>query len=709
MLVDITRPIRKRPPRPIANQSINPAANPTPATNPAPTLSELILTIQPSEPASTTELTPAAEPTLRRLRHRPNFLLLLLSLPTQTTKTHRPLNLGLLLGLFILTQEILLKLLAFSSPHIIVSLALTALWTLPAIAILALVFHFLPHRLSKILAIILASTITIIFIAQYSFTMLYGTPVSFAMTGTALDTGLDFIGMFFDKVAQHWWQNGLFALVLTIFIIILSKTKSQTQKNLSVKIFILSIASIALPYLSFVLPHTIGSPYNLYFQTNNISANTDTFGLLTAERLDLQRLIFGFTESAPEVTAPAPVNPTDPTVDYHGMFKNKNLIFIVGESFSELALRPDTTPTLYRLRQEGFNFTNFYEPTFYSTIGGEFMATTGLLPTPTRLSNWQNGKTPNFQYALGFWPGYQTRAYHDWLYSYYSRNISRPTLGFANRYKGCYNGLEQKMDCKTWPASDSEFAQNWGFEFIGDNVPVNTQPKATYILTVSGHGTQFDGWSFAANAQSRKHRDAVEAAYPDLSENAKSYLAANMELDLMVAELLRQAEAAGELDNTVIALVGDHPPYAMTSAQCDELATLPLTNNQNGDPISTGFFGKDACYRGRFTNPFLLWTPTMRPTQINKVGYAADILPTLLNLFAIPYDSSQLAGQDLLNPATEGLAIFPDNRSWVSDRAKYDASSREWQANPGYEEFVNQDYINQINALVANRFTIFPN
>jgi arylsulfatase A-like enzyme len=651
-------------------------------------------------------------------------------------------NAGLLLGLLILVQEVILKFLVFSSSHIWASLGLTALWTLPAITILTLLFALLPRRPAKVVAIVLASLITIIFVVQYSFIMLYGAPASFAMAGAGLETGVDFIGILFAKMAQHWWQNALFVVVLGVFVIaVVMRTVPEglseataakpTARRLSDRgsgrarrrppvatgwsNVVLSgvgfAAMLALPYLSFLLPHTINSPFNLYFQTNNISANVETFGLLTAQRLDLQRLIFGFTETAPEVSEPTPVAPVDPEVDYRGLFAGKNLIMIVGESFSGLALRPDTTPTLYKLQQEGFNFTNFYEPTFYSTIGGEFMATTGLLPSPARLSGWQNGNAPNFKYALGFWPGYQTQAYHDWLYSYYNRNVSRPTLGFQDRYWGCYNGLEKKMDCKTWPASDLEFGQNWGNEFISNtNQEGAAQSKATYILTVSGHGTQFDGWSFAANAQSRKHRDAVQAAYPNLSQNGQAYLAANMELDLMVAELLRQAEAAGELGNTVIALVGDHPPDAMTPAQCDELATLPETdaegNAQNGTPLSDGFYGKDSCYRGRFQNPFILWTPGMEPTVIKKVGYSVDILPTLLNLFDIPHDPAKLAGRDLLNNDTEGLAIFPDNRSWVSDRAKYDAGTRKWQANPGYENLVDQAYINQINALVASRFAL---
>ena len=61
------------------------------------------------------------------------------------------------------------------------------------------------------------------------------------------------------------------------------------------------------------------------------------------------------------------------------MFEGKNLIFIVAESFSEIAVSEDLTPTLYKLVHEGFDFKNFYTSNNLSTIGGEFQALTGLM------------------------------------------------------------------------------------------------------------------------------------------------------------------------------------------------------------------------------------------------------------------------------------------------------------------------------------------
>ena len=63
--------------------------------------------------------------------------------------------------------------------------------------------------------------------------------------------------------------------------------------------------------------------------------------------------------------------------EYTGMFEGKNLILFMAESFNEIAVNKELTPTLYKLVNSGFVFENFYTPTIYSTIGGEFQEMTG--------------------------------------------------------------------------------------------------------------------------------------------------------------------------------------------------------------------------------------------------------------------------------------------------------------------------------------------
>jgi phosphoglycerol transferase MdoB-like AlkP superfamily enzyme len=100
------------------------------------------------------------------------------------------------------------------------------------------------------------------------------------------------------------------------------------------------------------------------------------------------------------------------------------------------------------------------------------------------------------------------------------------------------------MNCDTWPTSDLELIKGISDQIIGTD-----EKMISYILTVSGHAQY--GWS--NNYISAKNKELVK----DLpySEEVKGYLAAQIELDKAVELLMKNLEEAGELDDTVIALV----------------------------------------------------------------------------------------------------------------------------------------------------------
>ena len=326
----------------------------------------------------------------------------------------------------------------------------------------------------------------------------------------------------------------------------------------------------------------------------------------------------------------------------------------------------------------GFVFNNFYSPVFLSTTGGEFQATTGLIPTQEILSTWKK-KTPKISYALGntfSQLGYRIHSYHNWTYTYYKRNITMKTLGFTN-YLGCGNGLEDRMDCG-WLPQDSKMIEVTTPDYL--NKEGNF---VTYYVTVSGHSPYNSGDNIA-----RIHLDSVK----DLtySDSVKYYLAAQVELDKMLEELIKDLEESGELDNTVIALVGDHYPYTLSIDEMNEAAT----------------YEKDDTIEVNHSN-FILWNNQIEePIVIDKVGSQIDVLPTILNLFGIDYDSRLIVGKDILSDY-EGLAIF-SNRSWTSDYGSYDSSTKTFTLKEGKElkDETIEEYVTRINNRVANSFSI---
>jgi len=151
---------------------------------------------------------------------------------------------------------------------------------------------------------------------------------------------------------------------------------------------------------------------------------------------------------------------------YTGIYKGYNLILITAESFSPYAVRKDVTPTLYKMVHEGFNFTNFYNPLWgVSTSDGEYVALTSLIP---KSGVWSFEKSGSIY--LPFVMGnqlkkldYKTVAYHNHFYTYYSRDISHPNMGYD--YKAVGHGLKMK---RVWPESDLEMLEKTIPEYINN-------------------------------------------------------------------------------------------------------------------------------------------------------------------------------------------------------------------------------------------------
>ena len=120
---------------------------------------------------------------------------------------------------------------------------------------------------------------------------------------------------------------------------------------------------------------------------------------------------------------------------YTGMFEGYNLILISAESFSPLGIHEELTPTLYKLANSGFNFTNFWTTYPSNTTNGEYSNLTGLLPDISKpksdgsfvssLNNTMNMNIANWFNAQGL----TSRAYHNHTAGYYKRNKTHPNIG----------------------------------------------------------------------------------------------------------------------------------------------------------------------------------------------------------------------------------------------------------------------------------------
>lgn len=588
----------------------------------------------------------------------------------------------------------------------------------------------LPWR--RILADIYFIAMSLLFVSQFLYYRFFSNLFSFYMFKGAAqiaDFNKEVMGLIISNLP---WLL-LFCLPLFLYFRVYRNRLDHlnSKKNLGKKLMGLSlILLLGLHLMMLSLPLQGKKVYNLYFYSNPLVERAREFGLIGGLGIDLRQKIFGepvlgsfsqeeykeenlldeksFTrasvtgeeksnvekQSEQEESPPLPqvleldfkelqkerekdslalmdayfgsVKPTYSN-EYTGIFKDYNLIFLTAESFWWPAVDKERTPILYRMVQEGIRLENFYNPIWtVSTFDGEFVGLTGMVPKDGIWSLYKTAFNTSPQ-SLGWRmkaQGYSCYAYHNHYYTYYDRHESHPNLGYD--YKGLGSGVEVE---EQWPESDLEMMEVTMEEYI------DKEPFHVYYLTVSGHS----GYSFSGNAMASKNKDYVEEL--DLSEEAASFLAANMELEHALAYLLKKLEEKGIASRTLIVLNPDHIPYALSEGAMEELA---------------GEFHREI---DRYKSHGIIYVPGMESIRIEKPVSSVDLLPTIYNLLGISYDSRLLTGRDVFSE--EGLVIFY-NRSWISEKGYYDSRSGVFEALE--DQLIPQGYVEKMNQRVQEEF-----
>lgn len=595
-------------------------------------------------------------------------------------------------------------------------------FSIPFILINTLISSLFKEKINRIISVVLSIFITLIYISQYIYFEFYDSIFSIysIKEGTGQVFG-EFFSAILKMVLDNIWVTLLFLLPFLLFIIFDKKIFNfERNKKASLITSGLSIISIAICIL-FVQFYGSGM-YNLkrlYKETHAPMITINKVGLLSMEVLDLDRFIFGFEEKLyninkqtdnkeetkkPEETEEIKYNVLDIDFDklineeensmvksmheyfknvtptkqneYTGIFKGKNLIYITAEGFDKIAIDESLTPTLYKLANNGFVFENYYQPLFtVSTSDGEYMFLNSLIP---KEGVWSFYRSSNIYMPFGIGnvfkrEGYSTvNAYHDHTYTYYNRDKSHPNLGF-DKYIGCGNGLEELINCKTWPESDVEMINATVDDYI------NSDNFMTYYMTVSGHLN----YTFTGNYISYKNKDLVkDLPYTD---HVKAYLAANIELDRAIESLINKLKEKGKLDDTVIVISPDHYPYGLKTSELNE-----ISDTDRSDKFEM------------FHTSLILYNSEIKENvKVTKYVSSIDVLPTIYNLFGIKYDSRLLMGRDALSDA-EGLVILSD-RSFINEFGSYNSITGKYTK---FKEDVSNDYIEKLNHEVYQRFTM---
>lgn len=594
-----------------------------------------------------------------------------------------------------------------------VNTLMVILFSIPFIVIFSTIATLFSEKANKVLNIILTSALTLVTLAQIVYYNFYDSIFSFFSLTTGTGQVMQFWQMIIDVILRIWY---IFVIILIPYVLFLVFNKKFNFKRPNKTIVISEVVALILSIIGITtLVHFdnkgIYSLRRLLFKTHAPMLTINKTGLLTMETIDIYRYLFGFKEEIyiEEKTEPVikeekkeynvynidfdkliaettdnnlinmhkffqSVEPTEKN-KYTGMFKGKNLIFITAEAFDTIAIDENITPTLYKMATNSFIFNNYYQPLYpVSTSDGEYMNLMSLIP---KEGVWSFKATSKLSMPFGLGnvfkkEGYNAYAFHNHTYKYYSREKSHTNIGF--KYIGCGNGLERKMNCKHWPNSDAEM-----MDATFDYYLKNNKPFVTYYMTVSGHLN----YNFYGNNMASRNKKAVKNL--KYSTAVKAYYATQIELDKAMSKLLNKLEEKNLLNDTLIVIAPDHYPYGLKTSEMNEVSKIDRSDKFEN-----------------YHTSLIMYNPTIEKTEVNKVVSGIDILPTVLNLFGMDYDSRLLMGKDIFSE-TEGLAILSD-RSWVSDKGKYNSVSKEFISNTNEE--VSKEYIEKINTEVYQKFSM---
>ncbi len=572
------------------------------------------------------------------------------------------------------------------------------------------------QKFNKILTSVILIFFSVLFLAQIVYFKFYDSMFSVYSVTAGTVQIMQFWQSIIRVIFSIWYVFLLVIIPIVLYYVYRKKIHDYSNNKKEDLLFfgIITILSLISIFINvFKKTNEVYSLNNLVFNTHAPILTTEKTGLLTMELLDLNRFIFGFEEKELEEEEEEvkevvlskekeynilnidfdtlisktkdkkvkgmheyfkSVEPTEKN-KYTGLFKGKNVIFITGEGFDTIALDEKLTPTLYKMANNSFVFTNYYQPLYpVSTYDGEYLNLTSLIP---KEGVWSFSKSASNKQPFGFGNifknvGYNTYGFHNHYYKYYSRNKSHPNIGL--KYIACRNGLEKKMDCSHWPNSDYEMTKGTTDYYLNKD-----KPFATYYLTVSGHLE----YNFGGNAMARRNKKYVKNL--KYSDGVKAYLAQNIELDKAMAELLKRLEDAGVLDDTLIVIAPDHYPYGLSKKQLNERSTIDRTNKFEN-----------------YHTTLIMYNPSIEKTVIDKTISSIDIIPTLYNLYGLDFDSRLFMGRDIFSEE-ESIVILSD-RSWITDKGRYNSVSKKFKKTTNEE--LPSDYIDKINKIVSKRVSM---
>ncbi|MCI8590221.1 MAG: sulfatase-like hydrolase/transferase [Clostridiales bacterium] len=356
-----------------------------------------------------------------------------------------------------------------------------------------------------------------------------------------------------------------------------------------------------------------------------------------------------------------------------GLFEGKNVILVMMESMDELAISEENTPSIYKMMNEGINFTNYYASVFGdgATFSNEFVLNTGVY-SPSNgtaayayINNYFSQSLPN----LFKKKGYSANSFHHNHGWFYNRMLMHNAFGY-DHYYSYYDYSDDKEEV----IIDTFLTRNPALmEQLLGGAGREGQPFMSFVISYSAHlpytyEGELSEYAFAEYVS--PHETLGK------QEDLDCLMAKARITDAMLGELIEQID-----ENTVVVCVADHFAYGL-----EEETLLDKKGEQ---------------WALRQKVPFFIYTkdPDFKGFAVDKVCSNADFLPTIANLFALEL-AKPMMGRDIFDEDYRGYVIF-SNYSYLTEELYWHD-----QVIEEYDSDYDESYVHHMIEYLYNRMRV---
>ncbi len=372
--------------------------------------------------------------------------------------------------------------------------------------------------------------------------------------------------------------------------------------------------------------------------------------------------------------------------DYYGVSKDNNLILILIESgeWYPFTLYPELSEKLYpnltKFMKEGLIATNFYQKE--KTDVSEAFSVIGNYPTG-KYVNYDFAEN-SYPYALPsllkyYNPEMVVRSYHANYGAFYNRYNLHKSWGFES-----LTGIKEMNSYgveDTWQHKKGERnLDSITFEKMKEVMFPKSQNFFSFILSFSMHGYYGKRESLKPYYEIMDSLGILEDTSDINDEYLKTYMAAFMDFDKAVGEMMSYLEETGVLDNTTIIMFSDHNTYynklsyyakGIEEKYNSELYHIPMMI------YDKKLTSKNVSVNGN--------------NRIEKFTTTSDIVPTVLDIFGLDGWKNLYFGSSVFVHDVESMVFSRNYGIFVSPQiVGYSLNSLMYEDN--FTEDARQDF-----------------